>query len=89
MTELRFASQALTNWKASVLGLVVSSSQNLKSVKSKIREVKFNNQNYLLILQYAQIGAEKMNNLQIEINSASESANDLAKIGETNSIAAQ
>ena len=30
-----------------------------------------------------------MNHLQTEINSASESANDLAKIGETNSIAAE
>ena len=31
----------------------------------------------------------KMNNLQTEINSASSSANDLAKIGETNSVAAE
>ena len=34
-------------------------------------------------------GGNKMNNLQTEINSASSSANDLAKIGETNSVAAE
>ena len=39
--------------------------------------------------EQAGVGGEKMNNLQTEINSASSSANDLAKIGETNSVAAE
>ena len=39
--------------------------------------------------EQAGAGGNKMNNLQTEINNASSSANDLAKIGETNSIAAE
>ena len=39
--------------------------------------------------EQAGFGGNKMNNLQTEINSASSSANDLAKIGETNSVAAE
>ena len=39
--------------------------------------------------EQAGAGGNKMNNLQIEINNASSSANDLAKIGETNSISAE
>ena len=39
--------------------------------------------------EQAGVGGNKMNNLQTEINSASSSANDLAKIGETNSVAAE
>ena len=39
--------------------------------------------------EQAGAGGNKMNNLQTEINNASSSANDLAKIGETNSVAAE
>ena len=52
--ELRSARQALVNWKASVLGLVVATEQNIEAVEVELRQLKDANAKFNELIQKAQ-----------------------------------
>ena len=90
-TETRSARQALVNWKASVLGLVVATEQNSEALETQQRQVKDASADFTSIMFQANMIVNK-NKEEFEkrvSDKKEKSSNNYTQIGETNSVAAE
>ena len=83
-TETRSARQALVNWKASVLGLVVATEQNSEALETQQRQVKDASADFTSIMFQANmiVNKNKEEFEKRESNKKGKSSNNYTQIGE-------